>query len=192
MISLLGSCSVLRPHVQLLPIGVPSVRGRRVQDERKAADGSIPGFGQLHPRTQGVTTLGTIYSSSLFPGRAPPGMFLMLNYIGGATNRGIVDQSDEDIVAQVDKDLRLEGMPLKSSAPKPVVVGVRTWQRAIPQFNLGHDDILSTARGALLEAGMGSVKLGGNYVSGVALGKCIEYGYTFAEELASTAVAAKK
>lgn len=163
----------------------------QLQDERKDAEGKIPGFGQLHPRTQGVTTLGTIYSSSLFPGRAPPGMFLMLNYIGGATNRGIMDQSQDEIVAQVDRDLRLPGMPLKQDAPQPTVVGVRTWARAIPQFNLGHDDAVNAAKQALADAGMEGVKLGGNYVSGVALGKCIEYGYAFADDLASSVRAAK-
>ena len=59
------------------------------------------GFGQLHPRSQGITTLGTIYSSSVFENRAPEGQHLVLNFIGGATNRGILDQSQEDLVSQV-------------------------------------------------------------------------------------------
>lgn len=46
-------------------------------------------------------TLGTIYSSSLFTGRAPDGNMLVLNYIGGATNRGIVDMSEEQLAEQV-------------------------------------------------------------------------------------------
>jgi oxygen-dependent protoporphyrinogen oxidase len=35
----------------------------------------------------------------------------------------------------------------------------------------------------LAEAGMGGVLLGGNYVAGVALGKCVEYGYEFADQV---------
>lgn len=93
---------------------------------------------------------------------------------------------------QVDSDLRKAGMPLKDSAPKPTVVGVRTWERAIPQFNIGHVDNVEAAKAALEEAGFGGVKLGGNYVAGVALGKCIEYGYTFADEVASGVTAAKQ
>ena len=35
----------------------------------------------------------------------------------------------------------------------------------------------------LAEAGWDGVKLGGNYVAGVALGKCVEFGYTFADQI---------
>lgn len=153
-----------------------------IRDDRKAADGSVPGFGQLHPRSQGVTTLGTIYSSSLFPGRCPNGEMLLLNYIGGATNRSVLDASQDDLVAQVDKDLRT--MLLKPDAQKPRVVGVRVWPRAIPQFNVGHLDLLDQAKQGLRSAGLEGIMLGGNYVAGVALGKCVEYGFEFAEQTA--------
>lgn len=107
---------------------------------------------------------------------------LVLSYIGGATNRGIVDQTQEELVAQVDKDLR--EMLINRDAPTPTVVGVRVWPRAIPQFNLGHLDTLERAKGGLQAAGYEGLLLGGNYVSGVALGKCVEFAYEYATSVA--------
>jgi oxygen-dependent protoporphyrinogen oxidase len=43
----------------------------------------------------------------------------------------------------------------------------------------------------MASAGLGGVLLGGNYVSGVALGKCVEYGYEFAEQVAGYVKAQK-
>ena len=164
------------PPVAAVTVAYPLTSIRR--DRLDPATGELPGFGQLHPRTQGITTLGTIYSSSLFPGRAPAGYQELLCYIGGATNRGIVDQGEDAIVAQVDRDLR--AMLVAPDAPPPQKVGVRVWPRAIPQFNVGHLDEVARAKAALAGAGLGGVLLGGNYVAGVALGKCVEYGYEFA------------
>ena len=112
-----------------------------IRDDRLAlGNGELVGFGQLHPRTQGVVTLGTIYSSALFPNRAPPGQVLLLNYIGGAKNTRVADMSKEELTKQVDADLRI--MLLKPDAPPPRMCGIRVWPRAIPQFNVGHLDIL--------------------------------------------------
>lgn len=162
------------PPVAAVTLAYPE---EAVRDESMTGPGrTLEGFGQLHPRTQGVTTLGTIYSSALFPNRVPKGQVLLLNYIGGATNTGIVDQSEDDIVAQVDKDLRT--MLLKPDAPKPTKVGLRIWPKAIPQFNVGHYALVDAAKDGLKDAGCDGLFLGGNYVSGVALGKCVDYGYT--------------
>lgn len=85
---------------------------------------------------------------------------------------------------QVDKDLREEGMPLKADAPRPKTVGVRVWPRAIPQFNVGHLDQLEKAKSGLKEAGWDGIHLGGNYVCGVALGKCVEFSWEYASNIA--------
>ncbi|KAK9804357.1 hypothetical protein WJX72_008949 [[Myrmecia] bisecta] len=167
------------PPVAAVTVAYPNSAFR---DDRVDSSGNIPGFGQLHPRSQGVITLGTIYSSSLFPNRAPNGEMLLCNYIGGATNRGIVDQNEDDIVAQVDRDLRL--MLIKPDAPKAKKIAVRVWPKAIPQFNVGHLDVVKGAKEELREAGWGGVFLGGNYVAGVALGKCVEFAYEYAADVA--------
>lgn len=33
-------------------------------------------------------------------------------------------------------------MLIKPDAPKPQLIGLRIWPQAIPQFNVGHQDIL--------------------------------------------------
>uniref|UniRef100_A0A1D1XKI6 Protoporphyrinogen oxidase n=1 Tax=Anthurium amnicola TaxID=1678845 RepID=A0A1D1XKI6_9ARAE len=146
-------------------------------------DGELKGFGQLHPRSQGVETLGTIYSSSLFPNRAPPGRVLLLNYIGGATNTGILSKSESDLVEAVDRDLRK--MLINIDAVDPVVNGVRVWPQAIPQFLVGHLDHLEAAKNALHKGGFEGLFLGGNYVAGVALGRCVEGAYESASEVSN-------
>ncbi|KAI7846430.1 hypothetical protein COHA_000043 [Chlorella ohadii] len=171
-----------------------------LRPDRLDANGNLPGFGQLHPRSQGITTLGTIYSSSLFPNRVPKGQVLLLSYFGGAQNRAVKDtsedalvaqdMSDGALVAQVDKDLRQ--MLLRPDAPAPRKVAVRVWPRAIPQFNIGHLEAVEGAQRGIKAAGWDGVLLGGNYVAGVALGKCIEYGFTFADQVAAQLKAAPK
>lgn len=144
-------------------------------------DGELKGFGQLHPRSQGLKTLGTIYSSSLFPNRAPPGRVLLLNYIGGATNPGILSKKESELVEAVDQDLR--NVLLNRNAKDPLVLGVKVWPQAIPQFLVGHFDVLDAAKAALSDSQ--GLFLGGNYVTGVALGRCVEGAYDVAAEVAN-------
>ncbi|GJP36109.1 hypothetical protein CLOM_g20634 [Closterium sp. NIES-68] len=165
------------PPVAAVTISYPKEAIR----EDRLVGGELKGFGQLHPRSQGIVTLGTIYSSVLFPNRAPDGRVLLLCYIGGACNTKIATMSEEDIVKQVDIDVRK--MLIKPDGAAPTTHGVRVWPRAIPQFNVGHLDNLAKAREEIKAAGLEGVFLGGNYVAGVALGRCVEGGYENAAEV---------
>jgi len=62
-------------------------------------------------------------------------------------------------------------------------VGVKVWEKAIPQFNLGHLDVLAEAKAGLAKAGCDGLFLGGNYTAGVALGRCVEFGVEQAKDL---------
>ena len=55
------------------------------------------GFGFLVPRSEGLRVLGTVWNSSLFPGRVPEGMASFTSFAGGATDPELRDWSEDKI-----------------------------------------------------------------------------------------------
>lgn len=138
---------------------------------------TLEGFGFLVPRSAGLGILGSVWNSSLFPGRAPDGHVLLTSFVGGATNRQAVTRSSHELISLVHKEIAL-ALHLRQ---EPVFANVEINQRAIPQYNLGHTDRLTTLE--TLVPKYPSLWLTGNYLRGPAIGACVEQALAVAEEI---------
>ena len=152
---------------------------------------NLPGFGLLNPRSEGIRTLGSLWSSSLFPDRCPPEYNILLNYIGGSRDPEIGTMSNEDIVSAVDVDLRKTLLDPSNAVP-PIVLGVKLWPSAIPQYELGHATIINELRDLENNNLDGGIWVCGNYRTGVAFPDCVTFGYEHAKIVAEYLKTKKK
>ncbi|NPA33287.1 MAG: protoporphyrinogen oxidase [Aquificae bacterium] len=123
--------------------------------------GDIPeGFGFLVPRGEGLRILGAMFMSKLFPGRAPEGWELLSVFLGGATDRDVVELGEEQISKIVEEELR-KVFPLSEI----LILDITKHKRAIPQYNLGHGRFLELSRE--LEEEHPGLFLAGNWLGGI-------------------------
>lgn len=136
---------------------------------------SLGGFGFLVPRSEKLRILGTVFSSSLFPGRVPEGHVLLTAFLGGAMDPQAAPLSDEDLVALVHQELA----PILSLRRPPAFFHVQLYKNALPQYNLGH-----AQRTKALEeyASQNSgIWFAGNYLHGPSIGSCVDHSLAVAE-----------
>jgi oxygen-dependent protoporphyrinogen oxidase len=152
---------------------------------RQQVGDPLEGFGFLVPRGEKVRTLGTVWNSSLFPGRAREGSVTITSFIGGANDQDIMNLHEENIAAIVtEENARILGI----TGP-PVDVAAWKFPRALPQYNLGHGHIVETIRCA--ERASSGLFFAGNYLEGPAVGKCVENGFQTAEAVSKYLQAAR-
>jgi oxygen-dependent protoporphyrinogen oxidase len=123
-------------------------------------------FGFLVPRGQGLRILGTLYDSSIFPGRAPAGLRLFRSMIGGRRDAEALDLGDGALLEAVARDLRKAWGFWK----EPRATRVIRHPVGIAQYERGHAEVLSR----LAKATPAWLRLLGASYRGVALNACVK------------------
>jgi len=137
----------------------------------------LDGFGMLIPEVENFKTLGVLFSSNLFPNRAPDNHVLLTCFIGGARNPEIASQPKEKLISLVSSDLK----DLLDINASPVFSHHKYWEKAIPQYPVGYDRYLSLM-GKIEEQNPG-LFLQGNFRGGVSVPDCITSAFETAQKI---------
>jgi protoporphyrinogen/coproporphyrinogen III oxidase len=127
----------------------------------------LDGFGMLIPQAEGFRILGTLFSSSLFPNRAPAGHVTLTSYVGGARAPSLAQHPAEDVVAMTVEDLRT----ILGVTGRPTFQHVVFYPKAIPQYEVGYGrfkDLMNS-----IEAKAPGMFFAGHFRDGISLGDSI-------------------
>ena len=137
----------------------------------------LDGFGFVVPAREKRTILACSFSSVKFAGRAPAGKVLLRTFVGGACQPEMLEKSDEEIQLSVQKELQ----DLIGVKGKPIFEQVIRWNRAMPQYHLGHLQRVDEIEQLVVRHS--GLELAGNGLHGVGIPQCIHSGESAAERL---------
>jgi len=149
--------SITHPPVAVLALGF-----RRGDIAHK-----LDGFGFLVPDVERRNVLGAVFSSTIFPDRAPAGHELLTAFVGGVRNPDLANADLNTLTARVLDDLRL----LLGVRGEPTFRAFHLWPKAIPQYTLSYGRFKEIMDDA--ERRNPGLALTGSYREGVALGEVI-------------------
>lgn len=106
---------------------------------------ALDGYGYLVARSEQLATIGVLWESSIFPGRAPDGAVLLRVFLGGA-RRPEVAGLDESALTTLARTELVMGLGI---ADRPIRHHVFRWPAAIAQYTVGHDERVGAIRECL-------------------------------------------
>ena len=146
---------------------------------RQDVEHSLDGFGALNPEVEQLHSLGTIFSSSLFPGRAPLGQVLLTSYVGGLRAPHLVSKTPDELCELVMDDLKTVLGVNGESTYRHVFVH----RRAIPQYDIGYGRFKTFMND--LEKSVSGLFFAGHCRDGVSLMDSIVSGHEAAGRIAN-------
>ncbi len=155
---------------ELRAVHQPPVASVFLGFKREDVGHPLDGFGMLTPAVEQRKILGTLFSSTLFPGRAPAGHVALTTFVGGVRQPEYARLQDRELLDLVQNELAA----LLNTHGWPVYARVQRWPRAIPQYAVGFQRFKDACRQAELSAP--GMFIGGTACDGVSLANCIAAG----------------
>ena len=141
---------------------------------------TLDASGYVVPRIQGRPVLACTWVSSKFEGRSPAGHALFRLFLGGAGRGSFVERSDEELLGVVRDEMR----EIMGITAEPELVQINRFDRAMPQYHVGHLDRTAAIRA--LAARNPGVSVAGAAIGGVGIPDCVKSGVRAAEEVLET------
>jgi oxygen-dependent protoporphyrinogen oxidase len=148
-------------------IGAPPLAVVFLGYQRRRVAHPLDGLGYLVPSSEGRDLTGALFCSTMFAGRAPEDHVALAGYVGGARSPDLARLAPAELI-----DLaRREFGDLLGTRGEPTIARVRQWPRGLPQYRLGHGDLVATFN-TTAERCPG-LFVTGNYLTGVSVGNCV-------------------
>ncbi len=144
---------------------------------RKNVQHPLNGFGFVVPRKEPSSMMASTWSSTKFPGRAPKDHVLIRVFMGGAHHPEVTEQDDADLISTVHKELK----PILEINGEPVVARTFRWNKANPQYHVGHLDWVSNVEHET-QKHPGFFLCGAPY-RGVGIPDCVQQGKETSEKM---------
>lgn len=164
---------LLRPYVQTptLPKAKPHmVATIAMAFPESAIDLGMEGTGFIVPRHSGAKITACTWAHRKWPHTTPPTKALLRSFVGRATEQDFMEQTDEEILEVVLRDLR----KIMTIRTEPEFFNVSRLQNAIP-YVVGHQAWVQEIQKKLQAELPGVIVAGASY-SGVGVPDCIDQG----------------
>lgn len=139
----------------------------------------LDGLGLLIPRVEYRNLLGVLFVSSMFPQRAPENTVLLSCFVGGSRQPHLAALEDEEMIEGALLDLE-EILGVRGA---PVFQRIKRWNRAIPQYEVGHHYYVQ--RMESLESEQRGLFFAGNFHDSIGLPALLEASLAHGQRISS-------
>ena len=141
---------------------------------------SLNGFGYLIPQSEKREILGTLFSSSVLPSRAPNGKILLTSFIGGARQPHMSAKTDIALNEILDREFK-ETLGITA---RPEKEWIQRWEKSIPQYTVGQTERENSL--ALTESKNAGLHFHGAFRNGISLMQVIRGGHSLAQKISKS------